>query len=84
MDMKRDPATERSAKTARFASVVASCGQPEIVDLWTGPDEDLKFMKAQGALTPSLSHPMGEDARLVRRLVRRSYSEGGRAGEGSF
>jgi len=32
----------------------------------------------QGPLTPSLSHPMGEGARLVRR----SLGEGGRAGEG--
>src|SRR5664280_375648 len=34
--------------------------------------------KVEGALTPSLSHPMGEGARLVRR----SLGEGGRAGEG--
>ncbi|HZL44458.1 MAG TPA: tetratricopeptide repeat protein [Verrucomicrobiae bacterium] len=47
-----------------------------LLDFW--PLRRIQFSREQAALTPPLSHRMGEGARLVRR----SLGEGGRAGEG--
>ena len=39
---------ERKKKgTARFATVVAECGRPEVVTLWTRPEANQEFSRAR-------------------------------------
>lgn len=70
------PVAQKPAKTARFVDLVKICGAPEVVDLWTAPEDNPQLQSAvrQNRVLTILRKQSGKDYGLVGFVRERNVS----------